>query len=188
MDQGDKLWRKLDTGHPLQYTLGYSIYVWGAGEIRVDVPSGWHVTQTENSTDLRDQPEPDTCGLIQITVFPPFPVSDFPGLPLRKLFQDMHIGGKMEILGRGKVHEERDRDRHMLWQEHRFVDEESDRRIARATTYLTRGGNRHVVITCTCWDEGGPEFYPIFEVVRRSVQISSLGDVLTGHRRRARDN
>ena len=60
--------------------------------------------------------------------------------------------------------------------------------MKRVVTLILLGLSAGCAITCTCWDEGGPEFYPIFEVVRRSVQISSLGDVLTGHRRRARDN
>ena len=101
---------------------------------------------------------------------------------------EVDVEHPLEAVGRGKNFDETSRARQMIWQEVRFVDEESDRRIARATTYLARGGNRHVVITCTCWDEGGPEFYPIFETVRRSVRISSLGDALTGHRQRARDN
>lgn len=187
MDQGDKHRKKLDVGMPLEYTPGYSIYVYAGGDVRIDVPSGWHLTQTENTTELRDQPEPDTCGLIQITVFPALPVADFPGLPLRKLFRDMRRNSKQEVLNTGPVHEAKDRDLQMLWQEQRYVDEETGR-IARGTTYLARGGSRHVVITCTCWDEGAEQFHPIFEVVRRSLRISSLGDALTGHRQRARDN
>jgi hypothetical protein len=136
---------------------------------------------------LRDQPEPDTCGLSQITLFPPFPVIDFPGLPLRKLFNGMRRNTKQEVLSTGPISEEKGRDLQMIWQEQRYVDEEANR-IARATTYLARGGSRHVVITCTCWDEGPEQFHPIFDVVRRSLRISDLGDALTGHRQRARDN
>jgi hypothetical protein len=187
MAQGDNRRKKLDVGVPLEYTPGYSIYVYGQGNVRVDVPSGWHLTQTENTTELRDQPEPDTCGLIQITVFPPFPVTDFPGLPLRKLFNDMRRNTKQEVLSTGPISEVKERDLQMIWQEQRYVDEEANR-IARATTYLARGGSRHVVITCTCWDEGTEQFHPIFDVVRRSLRISDLGDALTGHRQRARDN
>jgi hypothetical protein len=184
MGQG---WNALGQGLPLQYTPGYTIYVYGQGNVRIDVPSGWHITQTETSTDLRDQPEPDTCGMIQITVFPPFPVADFPGLPLRKMFKDMERSIKHEVLSRGKAEELKTRDLHMLWQEQRYVDEDTGK-IARATTHLARGGSRHVVVTCTCWDEGTEQFYPIFDVVRRSIRISDLGDALTGHRQRARDN
>jgi hypothetical protein len=187
MDRRDKRRNTPDAGMPLEYTPGYSIYVYGQGEVRIDVPSGWHLTQTENTTELRDQPEPDTCGMIQITVFPPIPAMGFPGIPLRKLFRDMQTKSGVEVLSRGPIHEERSRDLHMLWQERRYVDEESGR-IARGTTYLARGGSRHMVVTCTCWDEGTEQFHPIFEVVRRSIRITDLGDALTGHRQRARDN
>ena len=187
MGQGDKGRKKLDVGMPLSYTPGYSIYVYGQGNVRIDVPSGWHPTQTENTTELRDQPEPDTCGMIQITVFPPIPMMGFPGLPLKKLFRDMQTKGGTEILTRGPVQEEKSRDLHMLWQEQRYVDEEAGR-IARAITYLARGGSRHMVVTCTCWDEGAEQFHPIFEVVRRSIRITDEGDALTGHRQKARDN
>lgn len=187
MARGDSLWDKIDKGQPLEYTPGYSIFVWGKNSVRIDVPSGWDLNQTENTTELRDKPEPDTCGMIQITIFPPIPIDEFPGVPLRKLFDDMMAGTKVEVLSRGTVRESRDRDLHMIWQEQRYVDEDTGR-IARGTTHLARGGTRHVVMTMTCWDEGKEEYAPIFAVVRRSLRISDLGDALTGHLMRARDN
>jgi hypothetical protein len=187
MSLGDSLWRKIDKGTPLQYTPGYSIYIYGKGDVRVDVPSHWHLNQTENTTELRDQPEPDTCGMIQITVFPPLHELLLPGPPLHELFEDMQKGSQVEVLSWGKIRESKDRDMQMLWQERRYVDDDTGR-IARGTTHLARGGGRHVVITTTCWDEEKEKFAPIFAVVRRSVRISEFGDALTGHRQRARDN
>lgn len=187
MDQGRKRSRKTERGTPLAYTPGYSIFVYGTGDVRIDVPTAWHMTQTEHTTELRDRPEPETSGLIQITVFPRSPLADVPGVPLRRLFRDMQARSGEEVVSRGAIHEVKERDLQMLWQETRYVDAAAGR-IARATTHLARGWHRHVVITCTCWDEERERFAPIYEIVRRSLRIDPDGDALTGQRSRTRDN
>ena len=186
-EQGQGPREFVDRGVPLPYTPGFTILVWGQGNVRVDVPAGWQLSYADNITELRDRPEPDTAGMVQITVLPPFPVDEYPGLPLRTLFRDMTTRSASKVLSRGPIQESRERHLQMIWQEKRYVDAEANR-IARATTYLARGGRRHVVVTCTCWDEGLAEYGPLFETVRRSIRISDLGDALTGHRQRALDN